>query len=196
VEHRHLLPDEIDLLLDDEAGFGVAPLRAHVRRCLDCRIELEEARAVLSALDQLPHLVPSPLFADRVMQQVAVFEPWHVAALDTLRPLVPRSRPARALALTGALSAAALVSIAAIWMVARLDTFVFIFGVALERARASLLANLNDAIGSVLGDSSAALAGSGGGLLAVLVVSAFLVAVVVAAAGLRAMAGASRRRRE
>ena len=33
MNHRHLLPDEIDLLLDDEVGFGVAPLKAHVRDC-------------------------------------------------------------------------------------------------------------------------------------------------------------------
>jgi len=26
MNHRHLLPDEIDLLLDDEVGFGVNPL--------------------------------------------------------------------------------------------------------------------------------------------------------------------------
>jgi hypothetical protein len=185
VEHRHLLPDEIDLLLDDEAGFGVAPLRAHVRRCAECREELEEARAVLSALDQLPHLAPSPLFADRVMRQVAVFEPWHVAALDTARGLVPRSRPARALALAGGLSAATIMTLAAIWMVARIDILVFVAGVAVERARASLLANLGGWIG-----------GAEGGMLAAIVVTAFVLSVVVAAAGLRAMAGASRRRRE
>ena len=27
MNHRHLLPDEIDLLLDDEVGFGVTPLQ-------------------------------------------------------------------------------------------------------------------------------------------------------------------------
>ena len=58
--NRHLLPEEIDLLIDGEAGFGVAPLKAHVRRCAECRGELEDARAVLAALDQLPHLAPSP----------------------------------------------------------------------------------------------------------------------------------------
>ncbi len=95
MDHRHLLPDEIDLLLDNEEGFGVQPLRAHVRGCAECRAELEDARAVVAELEHLPHLVPSRLFADRVMANVQVFEPWHVAALDTARRWVPRSRPAR-----------------------------------------------------------------------------------------------------
>ena len=44
MNHRHLLPDEIDLLLDDEVGFGVNPLRSHVRDCADCRAKVEDAR--------------------------------------------------------------------------------------------------------------------------------------------------------
>ena len=95
MEHRHLLPDEIDQLLDGEAGFGVAPLQAHVESCAACRAELAEARQVVSALERLPHLATSPLFADRVMSQVQVFEPWHVAALDSVKQWVPASRSAR-----------------------------------------------------------------------------------------------------
>ena len=76
---RHLLPEEFDLLVDAEAGldtgFGVAELRAHVRGCGDCAAELDAARAVAAELDALPHFVPSPVFADRVMQEVQVFEP-------------------------------------------------------------------------------------------------------------------------
>ena len=37
LHHRHLRPDEIDLLLDGEDGFGVAPLRAHVESCSSCQ---------------------------------------------------------------------------------------------------------------------------------------------------------------
>ena len=92
---RHLLPNEIDLLLDGEVGFGVTPLKAHVRTCEDCRTTLEEARTVVTALEHLPHLAPSPLFANRLMSQVQVFVPWHVAALDSARRYVPRSQPVR-----------------------------------------------------------------------------------------------------
>ena len=195
MEHRHLLPDEIDLLLDDEAGFGVAPLKAHVRRCAECRAELEDARAVLAALDQLPHLAPSPLFAERVMQQVTVFEPWHVAALNSARRLVPRSSPARAVAALGGLSAAVILTVASIWMVARLDILVFVAGVAIERARTAMLGAVSGAITATLGEPALALLGAGGGMGAALVLSAFLASLVLAVAGLRVAAGASRRQR-
>src|SRR5439155_16090725 len=37
VNHRHLLPEEIDLLLDGELGFAVSPFKAHVRDCAEVR---------------------------------------------------------------------------------------------------------------------------------------------------------------
>ena len=55
MNHRHLLPNEIDLLVDGEAGFGVAPLRAHILECSDCRERLEDARVVVDALESLPY---------------------------------------------------------------------------------------------------------------------------------------------
>ena len=68
MNHRHLLPDEIDLLLDDdEVGFGVAPLKAHIRDCADCRARVDEARFVVEALEDIPHFAPSHRFADRVL---------------------------------------------------------------------------------------------------------------------------------
>src|SRR3954467_1648821 len=84
VNHRHLLPDEIDQLVDDEIGFGTAPLKAHVAECRDCQVRLEEARAVTGLIEQLPRLAPSHRFTDRVMAQVPVFVPWHVAARDEI----------------------------------------------------------------------------------------------------------------
>src|SRR4249920_1763813 len=95
MNHRHLLPDEIDLLLDDEMGFGVAPLKTHIRDCADCRAKLDEAQLIVDALEDLPHFAPSHAFADRVMSQVPVFVPWHVAARDTVVRWLPQSRPAR-----------------------------------------------------------------------------------------------------
>ena len=80
---RHLRSDEIDLLLDGEEGFGVTPLRAHVRSCIQCRMDLDRAREVVLLLDGLPDFAPSTAFADKVMSQVQVFEPWHAAALNT-----------------------------------------------------------------------------------------------------------------
>ncbi|MEX2325195.1 MAG: hypothetical protein WD553_00260, partial [Gemmatimonadaceae bacterium] len=65
--NRHLLPDEFDLLVDEEIGFGVPELQAHVRECDQCRLELESARTVMSRIESLSHLAPSPLFAEKVM---------------------------------------------------------------------------------------------------------------------------------
>ena len=71
MKHRHLLPDEIDQLLDGEAGFGVAPLLSHVEECPTCREELAEARQVVSALERMPHFAPSPTFSRACMMRSA-----------------------------------------------------------------------------------------------------------------------------
>ncbi|NUQ12691.1 MAG: hypothetical protein HUU26_10265, partial [Gemmatimonadaceae bacterium] len=92
MEHRHLTPHEFDLLVDGEEGFGVAPLRAHVDQCAACRQELEAQTRVVEALENLPHFSPSPLFAYRVMREVQVFEPWHVALRDQVARALPRSQ--------------------------------------------------------------------------------------------------------
>ena len=84
MKHRHLLPDELDQLLDDELGFGMAPLTAHLSECDECRGRYEDARAVTDLIDKLPHLVPSHRFAENVMSKVEVFVPWHVAARDSI----------------------------------------------------------------------------------------------------------------
>ena len=98
MDHRHLTPQEIDLLVDGEEGFGIAPLAAHIEECVTCRTELEAQQELVGSLEQLPHFTPSPLFAYRVMREVQVFEPWHVAAMNSVQRFIPRSRPARVLA--------------------------------------------------------------------------------------------------
>jgi hypothetical protein len=194
VEHRHLLPDEIDQLLDGEAGFGLAPLVAHVEQCASCRAELDEARRVMSALERLPHFAPSPLFADRVMSQVQVFEPWHVTALDTVKQWVPASKPARALGLAAASVAGLLISLTAVWMAVRLDAFLFFFDLAGQRVRAVLFDSLGEAIASAFGTAAVDALRSGGAAAAI-AVTGFLVLVVFAAFGLRALVATARRRR-
>ena len=98
MEHRHLLPDEIELLVDGEEGFGTAPLVAHIERCEQCRIELDAQKRVAAELERLPHFMPSPLFAYKVLKSVQVFEPWQVTAADTARRFVPQSRLGRVFA--------------------------------------------------------------------------------------------------
>src|ERR687889_1519171 len=108
MNHRHLLPNEIDLLVDGEAGFGVAPLRAHILECADCRERVDDARVVVDALERLPHFAPDSRLADRVMAQVPVFVPAHVAARDSVRRWLPQSSAARVAALATASTVAGL----------------------------------------------------------------------------------------
>ena len=183
--HRHLLPDEIDALLDSEVGFGVAPLEAHLRECASCRADLEAGRRVVEAIEQLPRLAPTPLFGDHVMAQVNVYEPWYVAARDTADEwatrLVPRSRPMRVLAGGAGLSLAAALSVACVWLVGHLDA-VFFFGTLVRaRVRDTLFEQLGTAVSTVFGPQSAgALRAGGPALLFVIIATA---AVLIVAAG-------------
>jgi anti-sigma factor RsiW len=198
MNHRHLLPDEIDQLLDGEVGFGVAPLQAHLRECDECRAAYEEEREVVEALEHLPRLAPSPEFASRVMSQVQLYEPWHVAARDTVlrwvRPLAPRSQPVR-LALGGAVvSVAALLSVAAIWLIAHADGTLFF----LSLVRTTLVRGLGTASAAIaqvlLGRSAAQSLGQGTNALILASIGLYIVVFLAAALALRA-AALSRRRR-
>jgi hypothetical protein len=193
--NRHLLPQEIDLLLDHEVGFGVQPLRAHVRQCDRCRAELEEARFVVAELEHMPHFAPSAGFADRVMAQVQVFEPAHVAAADTVRRWVPRSRPARLVAGLAAAMVAMVLSVGALWLGTRLDAVVFFSGLVVDRARGAMLAGLGDVIGATLGQPALDALRTSGPAGVALGLTGLLLAVATAVFGLRAVALVSRRHR-
>lgn len=179
---RHLLPHEFDLLLDGDAGFGLGPLRAHVRACAECRAEFEEAQAVLGELDAIPHLAPTPGFADRVMTQVPVFEPWHVALADTARALVPASPAMRVVAALGAIGVGSLASLAALWLLARVDLLALATGLTADRSRAALGQLGAQIAATLLGDGAR---DASGGLL-LLALAAGVLALVGGAVGLRA----------
>lgn len=195
MDHRHLLPDEIDLLLDGDPGFGLAPLRAHVRRCEHCQGELAVARQVVQLLDDLPHFTPPPHFADRVLAQVQRFEPWHVTLRDSLRGLVPRSRPARALAAVGGLTAALLVSVGAIALVGRLDVLVFGWQFAVDRARSAFVGAVGDTLTALFGDAAVGALARSGPTGVTLAAVGFLTSLVMASLALRAITAAHQRRR-
>jgi hypothetical protein len=189
---RHLRPDEIELLLDGEEGFGVAPLRAHVRLCLECQSELESARELMFALDTLPDFAPSPLFADRVMSQVQVFEPWHVAATRTVEQFVPATRPARIAAGLGAAVTAGLATAGATWAVARADMGLLLAQLGLETFRERVVAAGSDLMATVVGQPGLdALQGSTPEVMA-LAFGGFVAVAGMGVVGIRALAGSSR----
>jgi hypothetical protein len=161
-DQRPLRPDEIELLLDGEDGFGMAELRAKLRRSPDAQAELRRSRLVVDSLESLPHFSPSPLFADRVMAQVQVFEPWHVAALDSARRFVPQSRPARVMAgALGAASAAVFVG-GGFWLLERADIAMLMTQLGFDQFRAAVLTAGADAQQQLLGARGVDLVRTGG----------------------------------
>src|SRR5256714_10085267 len=192
VNHRHLLPTEIDLLLDDEEGFGVAPLKAHVRSCPDCLGRLEEARVVTDAIEELPHFAPTFSFADSILAQVPVFVPWHVAARDSVRGAVqrwmPASRPARIAAVGLAASVASVLTVAILWIGTQTDVLVFASGVAGARLRELLVQGGHDAMLALFGSQTVALASQAGTTGLLLLLGGFVGIIAAATFGLRTIA--------
>ena len=192
--NRHLLPNEIDLLVDGDVGFGVAPLRAHVRQCSECRAKVDEALVVVNALEEIPHLAPSSLFADRVMAQVQVFQPWHVAARDSVIRWVPRSLPARVAVAAIGTVAAAVLGVVSLWIGTRAGALTLLSGSAVQRGREIAVAAVEKLLGVAFGPAALGVVHAMGtvGLVGSTVVLAL--AATVAILGVRRLAVASSRR--
>jgi hypothetical protein len=194
VNHRHLLPEEFDLLLDDEIGFGVAPLREHVQGCEQCRAQFEDARLVAAALEDLPHMAPSYALADKIMAQVPVFVPWHVAARDTASRWLPRSQAARVATVGVAAGVGATLTGGAVWLASRGDVVGFATEVAGSHLRETAVQFLREGVVTLFGPAVMDSLQHGGLMGLGLVAAGFLVAATASAFGLRAIATAARRR--
>jgi hypothetical protein len=195
MNHRHLLPDEIDLLIDDEVGFGVSPLKSHLRECAECRTQVEDARLVVDTLEDIPHFAPSHTFADRVMSEVPVFVPWHVAARESVIRWLPQSRPARIAVAAVATSMASLLTVAILWIATQTDALQMASGLAGNQARGVVFDAGQQILATVFGDQMFLIIQRTG----TLGIAAALLGLAAAAggsiAGLRALAVASSRRR-
>lgn len=192
MDHRHLLPNEIDLLVDGDAGFGVAPLRAHLAECGDCRARYDELRTVAESLEGLPHFTPGVRFSDAVMTRVQVVEPWHVAVAESAGRFVPRSTPMRVLAGLGMGVAALAVSGSAAWLAFRGDLAGWVVSLFVDRTRQTLVSGASEVAAGALGaDATTALATGG---LATLAVSFAVLAAAAAGAalGFRRLAATNR----
>lgn len=194
MQHRHLLPNEIDLLVDGDTGFGVQPLREHVATCQECRARLDEARDVVTALSAMPLFAPRMGLADRVMAQVPVFVPWHIAARDSLRQLVPTSPVARALAAVVVAVVGSLVSGLTLWIAMRgeiLSTLTVVVG---EQARSSVADAAGSLVLALFGPQMVGLVQQLGPLGIALAGGGFLIASLATVFGLRSIAASSRAR--
>ena len=193
MNHRHLLPNEIDLLVDGEGGFGLAPLRAHVRECATCRGELDEARQIADALEELPHFAPSVGLADRVMAQVPVFVPWHVAVRDSVARWAPQARPLRVAAFTVGTTVASLLTVATLWLLTQGDLLALAAGLAGDRVRELAGAGLRQVAAALLGEQFLVLLQQMGMIGAALAALGFVLSAAGAVAGLKALARSRRR---
>ncbi|MFL5519477.1 MAG: hypothetical protein ACJ8B6_00960 [Gemmatimonadales bacterium] len=193
MNHRHLLPNEIDLLVDGEAGFGVAPLRAHILECSDCRERVEDAQVVVDALESLPHFAPDSRLADRIMAQVPVFVPAHVAARDSIRRWLPQSAAARTAAVAVGSSVAGALTLAMLWLATRGDAVLFITGLLGDRVRTAVAGAARDLALALLGESAVTALQATGALGVTLLLFGFLLTAVGTVAGIRRLAMAGRR---
>lgn len=194
MNHRHLLPNEIDLLVDGEAGFGVAPLRAHIDECAQCAAWLADERVVVDALEALPHFAPDSRLADRVMAQVPVFVPAHVAARDSVTRWLPQAGAARIAAAIVGTSVAGVLTLAMVWLASRGDAVVFMAGLVTDRFGAMISGAARDLAFALLGESAVATLQATGALGVTLLVLGFIGAALGTLLGLRRLATASARR--
>ena len=192
--NRHLLPNEIDLLVDGDVGFGVAPLRAHVRQCAECRAKLDEALVVVNALEEIPHLAPSSLFADHVMSQVQVFRPWHVAARESAARLVPRSLPGRIAAGAIGAVAASVLGVVSLWIGTRMGMLTVLSSSAVQRGREIASLAAEGIIGAAFGPVAVSVFRGMGTIGLILSTFALILAATAAVFGVRRLAVASSRR--
>ena len=187
MNHRHLLPNEIDLLVDGEAGFGVAPLRAHIDECAECREQVEDARIVVDALEALPHFAPDSRLAERVMAQVPVFVPAHVAARDSVAHWLPRAAAAAIF-----VSAAGVLTLGLIWLATQGDAAVFMTGLLGDRLRGVVVGAARDLAVSLLGESALAALQATGAIGISLLLAGFVLTAFGTVAGIRRLAAAGR----
>ena len=193
MNHRHLLPNEIDLLVDGEAGFGVAPLRDHIDECQDCRGRFEEQRFVVDALESVPHFAPDTRLADRVMSQVPVFVPVHVAARDSVARWMPKAGVARTAAAAVLASTTALLTLGLVWLATQGDAAVFITGLLGDRVRAAVLGAARDLAVVLLGEPALAAIRMTGTVGVGILLAGFTVTAFGTVVGIRRLATAGRR---
>lgn len=192
---RHLFPDELELLIDSEEGPSLAPLRAHVDGCPECRDLLAVEQELVELLEHLPHTAPTGGFPERVMSQVQVFEPWHVAARDSLQKLVPPPGPWRTVASVGVAGAVTSVSALVLWVALRFDMALYVGQLVVERAQGALIAGVGSVVRAALGETAAAALQTGGAPSALLALAGIGSALLVATLGLRGLVAVARRRR-
>jgi hypothetical protein len=135
----------------------------------------------MSTIESLPHLSPSPVFAEKVMARVNVFEPWHVAAGNTIRALVPRHRPVRIALGVAALTSCFTLTTMALWIASRFDSAMLLAGMVYESASAAALGALT----AIVGPRAVETLQAGGTPMVLTLASVMAVAAIASIIGIR-----------
>ncbi len=109
---QHLTPDEIDSLL---AGEPTPSQLEHLSDCAECALLLGQHRAVVASLEALPHFEPGDEFADQVMFQVAVPDPFAMRSMATARRRMLETGRSRALVASVAVALVGMMAASIIW---------------------------------------------------------------------------------
>jgi len=173
----------------------VNPLKAHLAQCPGCRAEFEAQQEIVRSLEGLPHIAPSARFADKVMTQVQVFEPWHVTLRDTIRRAVPRSQAGRALVFgTGGVMAITM-TLLTVWLAHRADAVLFLGALVGQRLREAVTGGVQDAVVATVGHGAASAVSSSGLVGVAIALTVLAGAVLGTAFGLKTLASSARSRR-
>jgi hypothetical protein len=115
----HLSADDLDAWL---AGTLAQPGLDHLVHCAECRDRVEAEREVVALLENLPLMSPAPGFADRVMQSVALPDPFALRSLDAIRQRALATRKTAALAATIAVLLVGSMTASIVWSLSHQQT--------------------------------------------------------------------------
>lgn len=191
----HLLPNQLDLLVDGDAGPDAQPLWMHLQGCDECRTHYANAKRDADALESVPHFTPRLPFADHVMAKVQVNEPWHATLSADARRMVPTSGPVRSVAAAGAILTGLLFSALALWLALRWDLATWMLHLGLERAREAGAAVANAVVSEALGGTATAALARGDLRPVALAAVVLVTASVISALAFRRLAATSRAKR-
>ncbi len=191
----HLLPDQIDLLVDGDAGPDVTALRSHLDGCEPCRARYDAARRSAEAVEALPHFTPRLPFADQIMSKVERREPWHETVAARATRLVPPRGPLRLVSMLGAGVGALGISAVAFWMLLRWDLTAWLVNLGIEQGRRVAVAGVSGFAAEALGAPASAALARGELWPVLLTVALLALSVLLAGLGFRRLAATARAKR-
>lgn len=117
----HLSSDDVDAWM---SGTLAPAAREHLAGCPECGERVEAEGEIVALISALPLMSPSPGFADRVMQSVAVPDPFSLRSIAGIRRRLFATPRAAALAATLALVVLGSMTASITWSLAHQQTLV------------------------------------------------------------------------